>query len=303
MRIVFIGAGAVGGWFGGKLQQAGHDVRFIARGKTLKTLHEIGLTLIDEHGNKQVLSVTAADNWADLVGDEEVDVVISTTKALPGADPFPEVPAGVPIITTQNSVEVPYLAAERFGEDNVFPGIIRGFFVRTAPAVAEFRPGPESLNVGTFDGSDSELVWRFIAALNGAGVDGDFLPNIWVDVWAKAMFVATFGALGAVAQQPIGYLRSTLRDSLQRMVAESDAVARALGVPLADDAVAATMAFADAQGPDNTSSMQRDYLAGIDNELDAQLGAIRRMGDKAGVDTPTLDLVQGIAEAREATQR
>lgn len=299
MRIAIIGAGAVGAWFGGRMAEAGVDVCFIARGETLARIRDEGLRLTDENGRTTIVPVSAAETFDELTamcGD--IDVCIAATKALPGRDPFPQVPLGIPLVTTHNSVEIPYLAAERLGADNVLPGIIRGYFIHTGPAAVEFRPGPQSLNIGTFDGRESAIVDKLIEALHRAGIGGEHLPNIWVDVWTKAMFVATTGALGALANQPIGFLRTVMRDSLQGMIAEVIAVARAHEVPLEEDIVAQTMAFADAQGPDNTTSMQRDIAAGVVSELDAQLGAIRRMGDRAGVETPLLDLVQGALEGR-----
>ena len=300
MRIGIIGAGAVGGWFGGRLAQAGSDVVFLARGETLRRLREVGLTLTDEHGRREVIPVRAAETWEELADDAAIDVVIAATKALPGADPFPSVPDGAALITTHNSVEIPYLAAERYGRDNVYPGIIRGFFIHTGPAEVEFRPGPKSLNIGTFDGRPSRIVDDMIDALGRAGLGGEHLPDIWVDVWTKAMFVANFGALGALADSPIGYLREQMRSSLTRMFEETAAVARAHGVALPEDIVEQTLAFTDAQGPDNTSSMQRDFAAGLTNELDAQIGAIRRMGQAVGVETPTLDLVHLALEGRSS---
>lgn len=107
-----------------------------------------GLTPIDEHGERSIIPVKAADNWGELTADGvDVDVVIAETKALPGNDPIPQVPAGAAVVTTHNSVEIPYLAAGRFGEDKLFPGVIRGFFIHTGPAEVTFRPGPMSLNV------------------------------------------------------------------------------------------------------------------------------------------------------------
>ena len=300
MRIGVFGVGAVGGWFGGRLALAGYDVVFLARGETLTRLREVGLTLIDEHGEQSIIPVKAADNWDELTADGiDVDVVIAATKALPGNDPFPQVPAGAAVVTTHNSVEIPYLAAGRFGEDKVFPGVIRGFFIHTGPAEVTFRPGPMSLNIGTFDGSTNDLVGEVIEALHTAGLGGEQLPDIWVDIWAKAMFVANLGALGALADSPIGYLRSEMRDSLTRMFKETEAVGRACGVVLPEDIVSRTLAFTDAQGYDNTSSMQRDYTAGLTNELDAQIGAIRRMGQKVSVETPTLDLVYDALVGRQ----
>lgn len=297
MRIGIIGAGAVGGEFGGKLDRAGKDVRLVARGRTLEVLRETGLTLIDPEGARSVIDVPAAPSFEELGG---VDVVILATKALPGQETFPAVPEGVPIVTTQNSVEVPYLAAERFGRNNVWPGVVRGFMVHRGPAVVEFRGGPLSLNFGTFDRGDHELAQQLAADLTEAGLAGTVLDDIWVDVWTKAMFTAPFGALGAVTGQPLGVLRTKLRGTFGELFAEVDAVARSMGVDLPVDAVEQTVAFGDSLSGEATTSMQRDYLAGVGSELDAQVGAIRRLGNEAGVATPLHDLLQQVLEARQA---
>lgn len=296
MRIGIIGAGAVGGEFAGKLVQAGKDVAVVARGETLRVLRETGLTLIDPEGRRSVVQVPAAESFDEL---GEVDVVLLATKALPDQETFPAVPAGVPIVTTQNSVEVPHLAAQRLGTENVWPGVVRGFMIHQGPGIVEFRGGPLSLNFGTFDRTHAELADRLAADLTEAGLAGAVLPDIWVDVWTKAMFTAPFGALGAITGQPLGYLRTQLRGSFTDLFREVDAVARAMGVDLPLDAVEQTLAFGDSLGEQATTSMQRDYLAGVDSELDAQVGAIRRLGDESGVETPLHDLLQRVLEARQ----
>lgn len=294
MRIGIIGAGAVGGYFGGRLAQADKDITLLARGRTLEVLRADGLTLIDAAGTTTV-RVPAVESFAEVGG---VDVVIVATKALPSVDTFPGVPAGTPIVTTQNSVEVPYLAADRFGAGNVLPGVVRGFMIHQGPAVVEFRGGPLSLNLGSFHGGDSALGRQLAADLTAAGIPGTWFGDIWLDVWEKAMFVTPFGALGAAAEQPLGYLRTELRSSLEKLVREVAVVARAHGVPLSAAAVATTMDFADAMDAAATSSMQRDFLAGAENELEAQVGAIRRMGAQVGVQTELHDLLHGILNAR-----
>lgn len=295
MRIGIIGVGAVGGEFAGKLAQAGKDVRVVARGRTLEVLRETGLTLIDPGGEKTVIAVPAAESFEELGG---ADVVILATKVLPGQETFPAVPAGVPVVTTQNSVEVPYTAAQRFGAENVWPGVVRGFMVHRGPGVVEFQGGPLSLNFGTFDRSPSDLAEELAAELTAAGLAGTVLGDVWVDVWTKAMFTAPFGALGAVTGKPLGQLRTELRGSLAALFGEVDTVARAMAVDLPLDAVEQALAFADSLSAQATSSMQRDYLAGTASELDAQVGAIRRLGDEAGADTPLHDLLQEVLEAR-----
>lgn len=307
MKIGFLGAGAVGGYFGGLMAQAGQEVGFVARGETLEVLRSTGLTLIDPDDNTTTVPVTSAESFSELreaLGG--LDVVIVATKALPGNETFPDV-EGVPVVTTHNSVEVPYLAAERFGENNVLPGVIRGYLTHLGPAKIKLHPGPLSLNVGTFAGDSASAGDRAAAVareltehLHAAEIGGKCLDDIFVDVWSKALFVTTTGELGALANQPLGYLRTELRGSLEQLMREVEAVARGNDVALPENIVEKTLGFVDQQISEATSSMQRDITAGKPNELDAQVGAIIRMGQKAGVETPLHDLVYGALQGRLA---
>ena len=119
-----------------------------------------------------------------------------------------------------------------------------------------------------------------------------------VDVWSKAMFVATTGALGALAGRPMGVLRTELRPQLRGLMDEVAAAGRGCGVALPADIVDRTLAFADEQYAEATSSMHRDIEAGLPNELDAQIGAVRRMAASVEVGTPLLDYTQAVLEAR-----
>jgi len=281
MRIAVLGVGAVGGWFGGSLVKAGHEVVFIARGETLRVLCEEGLRLNDE----PPIPVEVVEKLVDA-GD--IDILLLAVKVTAGTD-LPELLDGLPghtlVAVTQNSVEVPDLVAEVVGRERVRPGVVRGYFHHTGPGRVEFHGGPISYDVGDGD------VDTFVAALAEAGVDATARGDIDVDVWEKAMYVTTTGALGALAQAPLGELRTRLRPSLEALMREVDATARAHGVPLPDDAVARTLAFADRMPADATSSMHRDLVAGRPNELDAQVGAVCRLAARHGVDVRLHDLL------------
>lgn len=312
MKIGFLGAGAVGGYFGGLMAKAGQDVGFVARGATLEALQSSGLTLISPDANSTTIPVTATTDFSELrekLGG--LDVIIVATKALPGNETFPDVD-GVPIVTTHNSVEIPYTAADQFGENNVLPGVIRGYLTHLGPAKVQLHPGPLSLNVGTFGGvetagsdlsnaASARIARELVEHLQAADIGGKFLDDVFVDVWSKALFVTTTGELGALANQPLGYLRTELRGSLEQLMREVEAVARGNNVDLPDNIVPKTLGFVDKQIPEATSSMQRDITDGKPNELDAQVGAIRRMGQRAGVDTPLHDLIYGALQGRLAS--
>lgn len=290
MKIVVFGAGAVGGWFGGSLVAAGQDVTFVARGESLRVLKEPGLILNDAPPRP----VHAVGTLAEA---GPADVVLLAVKATRAAQ-LPELLAGLPeeavVAVTQNSVEVPGQLADLLGPERVWPGVVRGFFHHLGPGQVSFRGGPISYTFGTWDGAGDPRAERFAAALQDAGVEAVLREDIFADVWEKAMFVTCFGALGSAADQPLGQLRTTLRGSLVALMEEVAAVARATGVPLDSEEVARTMDFADRMPAEATSSMQRDLAAGRGHELDAQVGAVVRLGRRHGVDTRLHDLLYGL---------
>lgn len=317
MRIGIIGAGAVGTFFGAALVRAGHEVTVLARGAALEQIRTTGLTVTEGVPDTTPVPVHAAASPAEMVTADgtPLDVVLLAVKATGETltDRRNQIAAmvqGIPgdpvIATTQNSVEAHRLVADAVGTDRTWPGVVRGYFIHTGPATVRFVPPLASYTVGVWEGTgstrDADLA-AFAAALDGAGIDAVVRDDVWCDIWEKAMFVTCFGALGAVARQPIGVLRTTLRPSLEALVTEADAAARGTGVPLAVDAVARTMAFCDAQPADATSSMQRDITDGIAGELDSQLGAIIRAGDAGGVPTPVHDLIDGLLRLQLAGEQ
>ena len=309
MKIGILGAGAVGGYFGGKLIEAGHDVGFIARGETLDVLRSTGLTLTDAQLETTVLHpIATATDFIELreaLGG--LDAIIIATKSLPDNATFGEglsasELAEVPIVTTHNSVEVHDRAAELFGADRVLAGVVRGYMVKEGPAKVRFHAGPFSLNFGLLPAAKGQwardVAERLAEALHEAGADSKVFDDIAVDIWTKAMFVTTTGELGALADKPMGYLRGPLREQLVALMREVEAAGRGVGVDLPADIVDKNMAFADKQLETATSSMQRDIRDGLPNELDSQVGAICRMGRRGGVPTPLHDMVYGVLQAR-----
>ncbi|GAB3702415.1 2-dehydropantoate 2-reductase [Corynebacterium nasicanis] len=284
MRIAVLGVGAVGGWFGGSLVKAGHDVVFIARGETLRVLREEGLRLNEE----PPLAVEVVETLA-AAGD--IDILLLAVKVTAETDLavlLDALPATALVAVTQNSVEVPDLVGAVVGPERVRPGVVRGYFHHTGPGRVEFHGGPMSYDVGE-GGVDT-----FVEALCAAGIDARARGDIDVDVWEKAMYVTTTGALGAVARAPLGELRTRLRPSLEALMAEIYAAGRAHGVPLSEDAVARTLAFADRMPAEATSSMHRDLVAGRPHELDAQVGAVCRVAARHGVDVRVHELLYAL---------
>jgi len=141
-------------------------------------------------------------------------------------------------------------------------------------------------------------VQEFYEALAETPIKAKIHPDILSDVWMKAMLVTTFGALGAVVEEPIGILRTTYRDSLRALMTEAAQVARTAGIAVKKDAVDTVMSFTDAQSEDGTASMQRDILDGLDSELDSQVGGIVRFAKSHDGQAPLHQLVWDTLSAK-----
>ncbi len=161
------------------------------------------------------------------------------------------------------------------------------------------------VNFGELDNVRSERVERLRAAFQSAGVKAEVPIDIHRSMWSKFLFIAPFSGVGSLARVPVGVWRTVpeTRAMIVRALEEVLAVANARGVTLADDAIAMTLARYDGLSPESTPSMQRDILDGKPSELDAQLGAVVRMGRAVGVPTPVCELMYGALLPQEMKAR
>ncbi|RLP10667.1 2-dehydropantoate 2-reductase [Propionibacterium australiense] len=292
MRFAVVGAGGVGAFLGGRLARAGHDVSFVARGRTLEALRARGLRLT---GDEDFTVPAAATDDPASIGP--VDYVLSCvkatqiTEALAAAGPL--LGPGTAVVTTQNGVDGPRLTADVVGAGHTLPGVMKIFAMIERPGVIARRGGPGTLEVGEWDNAGTARVRALRAVLEGAGVGSPEPDDIWAVLWRKAMMVIPLGELGAITGLTLGELlaRPRLADLWRRATAEIAAVARAHGIDVGEDAVEETMAFNARQPAGSTASLCRDLMAGRPSELDPQTGAIVRLAHEAGVPVPLHDLM------------
>jgi 2-dehydropantoate 2-reductase len=301
MRCAVIGAGGIGGYFGGRLAAAGHDVSFVARGAHLEAIREEGLLVSSVAGDFVVRNASATSDPADI---GPVDFVLLGVKTwqVPGvaATIAPLMGPETGVVTTQNGVEAPGQVAAVVGESAVLPGVAKVFASIEGPGHIQHSGGPGSLSLAEWDNHPSERVDRLREALTGAGIPSPVPQDIWVELWAKVVFVEPFGALGAALDATIGELRTSdsRRGLLEDAMREVEAVARARQVALPEDIVARTLDFIDQQPPDGTSSLQRDLVAERPSELDAWVGALVRLGTAAGLPVPLHRLLLEVLTTR-----
>jgi 2-dehydropantoate 2-reductase len=296
MRVAVFGVGAVGGYFGGRLAQAGFDVVFIARGETLRALQTQGLRLESPRGKALIHPVRAADGPA---GVEPVDVAILGVKAwqVPEAARAlrPLLAPGGFALPLQNGVDAPSQLAEELGPDRAVGGLCRIICLTVGPGHVRHLGGEPAVLFGEMDGRPSARTEALRDAFARAGVVAKIPPDIHVALWEKFLFLAPWSGIGALTRAPIGIMLGVpeTRGLFEQAMSEIANVARARGVALPPDAVARSLRFLDAAPPDGTASMQRDIIAGRPSELESQSGAVVRLGREAGVPTPVHAFIYG----------
>jgi 2-dehydropantoate 2-reductase len=297
MRIAVIGAGGIGGYFGGRLAASGQDVVFVARGDHLAAIQRDGLSVASVAGDFTVAPARATHDTTDIGVVDVVMLCVKTWQVASATETLPPLLGqNTAVLTVQNGVEAPQQVAEAVGQPRVLPGIAKVFASIESPGVIRHQGGPGSLAFAEWNNRPSERVAAFRSALKDAGAIVVVPAEIWAELWAKFLFVVPFGTLGAAADATIGELRRDphTRRLLEEGMREIQAVATATGVRLPEDVVETTMAFVDQQPERATSSLQRDLLSRSPSELDAWTGAVARLGLTAGVDTPVHRVLHGV---------
>ncbi|MBB3192438.1 2-dehydropantoate 2-reductase [Halomonas cerina] len=290
MRFAIYGTGGVGGYFGGRLAEAGEDVTFIARDDHLAAIQRDGLRINSICGDFAVVPAQATDDPA-TVG--VVDCVIVAVKAWQVAEAAaamaPLVGPDTLVLPLENGVEAADHLGEALGDDRVLGGLCGILAYREAPGVIRHAGVDPFVRFGERDNRPSERTQRLKAVFDAAqGVSAEIPDDIHVAIWSKFLFICAMSGVGAVTRAPIGVSR-TLPESrrlLEQVMEEIVAVGWARGVALPDTAVRRAMKFVDSLPETSTASMQRDIMAGLPSELDSQNGAVVRLGEAAGVATP-----------------
>ena len=293
MRIAVFGVGGVGGYFGGRLAQAGEEVIFIARGEHLRALQTSGLRVDSLKGDFVVHPIRATDNLEEI---GEVDMVLVTVKAWQVPEAAGAIKAsGSAMIGPQtgvvflgNGVDAPGQLAAVLGSEHVLGGLCQISALIAGPGHIRHVGIEPYAAFGELDKSSSQRAEKLRQAFARAGVKVEVPADILSAMWEKFLFIASISGVGAVTRAPAGVMRSLpeTRQMLEQAMQEIQAVARACEITLPEDIVAQKMAFIDGIAPHVTASMQRDIIEGKPSELSAQNGAVVRMGQEAGVPTP-----------------
>jgi len=297
VKVIVLGAGGVGAYYGGQLARAGHEVTLYARGENLAAIRERGLEIRTSEGSSMV-PIDATDRVDDLSAADFAILAVKSYSLDSIGPVVKEVAARVTaILPFLNGVETTdRLLAMGIPRIEILGGVTRISVARVQPGVVERRGEFQSVVVGELDGRITDRVTRIAAAFRETGVDARASNQIEKELWQKFVFIAALAASCGLSRTPVGPLRERPlgRRLLQRAVQEVVDVARARGIPLAADESAQVVGAIDALPPGAKPSFLLDLEAGGPNELDILSGAVSRYADEAGVPTPIHDTAAAV---------
>jgi 2-dehydropantoate 2-reductase len=290
MKILVMGSGGVGGFYGGRLAHAGCDVTFVARGAHLEALRRDGLLIENRaQGDIRIKPVKVTE---DPAAAGVVDLVLIAVKLWDTESAARAVKAnvgpGTAVLSLQNGVTKDDILRNELGAAAVIGGA--GYVAThiSRPGVILQTGALQRAVIGEYDGRRSPRVEALHSALVRAGVQAEISPDIRRSLWEKYTFLVGLSGTTATMRMPIGAIRSNLqtRAFLLEIMKETVAVGRALGVALPADYAEDRLRFADNVPADMTSSMHHDLERGNRLEVEWLSGGVVQLGMRARVPTP-----------------
>ena len=288
MRIAVVGAGGVGGYFGGRLAASGADVHFVARGAHLRAMQQSGLRLISPKGDVHVPRISASDDPAAI---GPVDVVMFAVKLYDTEQAVAMLPPLIGprtiVLPFQNGVDGVDIVTRAVGAPHAGGGTCYVSAAISEPGVIK-HTAMDHLIFGELDGSRSERLEMLLAACAKTNFQSTLSTSIDVDIWTKFTRLSVLSGMTTVTRSPLGVIMQDpdLRAMLKGAVAEALAVANAKGIPVRSDMVDDVAKAYDALPPQTKASMLVDLENGRRLELPWLSGAVARIGREVGVPTP-----------------
>ncbi|GFE52416.1 2-dehydropantoate 2-reductase [Roseobacter cerasinus] len=318
MKICIFGAGAIGGYMGAKLAQAGADVSLVARGPHLAAMKENGLTLIEEGADPVTMPVTVSDDPSELGPQDYVIVTLKAHSVPPVVDKMqPLLGDDTTIVSGVNGVPWWYFHKigtdlegtrlttvdpgnaqwEGFGPDRVLGCVVYPAAEVSEPGVIKHVEG-NRFSLGEPDGSKSERAVALSKALMAAGLKAPVRPRLRDEIWVKLWGNLSFNPISALTHATLDVLCTDpgTRAVARGMMVEAQEIAEKLGVKFPID-VERRIDGGGAVGAHRTSMLQ-DLDAGRPMEIDALVASVQELGRVTETPTPTIDTVLSLVQLR-----
>jgi len=290
MRIVVMGSGGTGGYFGAKLARAGEDVTFVARGAHLEAIRERGLRVKSPIDGEWVVRAPAVER---LDGLPPADLVLFCVKSFDteraGEVIKPVVGRDTGVLPVQNGVDNGEKLERILGPGHVMGGVAQVLSTIEAPGVVSHRFLGRVV-FGEMDGLPSERARAFLQACKRAGIEAQISGKMLRALWEKYVFIAAHAGMTALTRCPAGVVRAVpeTRAMYRLILGEMVALGNAVGAGLDADLPDTAMGMLDNLGAAFTSSLHHDLAEGKRLELEALHGHAVRLGERHGIPTPML---------------
>jgi len=298
-KVLVVGAGALGGYFGGCLARTGAQVAFLLRPKTREQLSRQGLRIKSINGDFALRPLLVAE-------PEEAplpELILLSTKCYDVAPVLPKlaplIDRGSLILTLQNGVRTEEEIRDYYQKDCVLAGVAFITAKCPEPGVIEHRRGG-ILSLGELSGEKTERLRKAHALLSASGIECRLRSRILCAKWEKLCWNATFNPLSVILGHPIRLILETpsLLEVVRHGIAEVVAVAAAEGYPLNPNIIENTISASFDLG-DFYTSMYEDFKHGKPSEIEYLNGEVLRRGRKRGIKTPIQHMLYGLVKALE----
>ncbi|MEV0070703.1 2-dehydropantoate 2-reductase [Amycolatopsis sp. NPDC050768] len=289
MRVVVMGTGGVGGYFGARLAQGGHDVSFIARGKHLEALRTNGLKVESAFGDLHLPKIDVTDDPTQLAPADLVLFGVKLWDTETSAELIkPLLTEQTAVVSFQNGVVKDDILRRVLGPEHVIGGVCYIAATIAEPGVIRHTGTLQKLVFGEYDGTISARVQKFHDACAESNIDVEISTGIEQTIWEKFVFLVGLSGTTSTARTTIGPIRANPRSRafLHDVMAEVLEVARAQGVALPADYADDRLAFTDGVPEGMTSSMHHDLERGNRLEVTWLSGDVVERGKALGVPTP-----------------
>ena len=293
MKIFVIGAGGVGGYFGGRICKAGFDTTFLLRGETLTAIKNNGLYVKSILGDFKVYP-EVTDDYRTVA---QADLIILSVKSwqieaiAKKLKPFVK-PTAI-ILPLQNGADNAERLTKILNKESVIAGLCRIVSKIESPGIIDHFTYEPEIIFGEMDHMPSERVQNIKAVFDKAGFKNRISAHIQQDIWIKFLFITSISAMGALTRSVLGVMREDpyLREQLKVTANEVVSVGQALKIPVGQQDIDKMFELIDTLDYHTTMSLQRDIMEGKPSELENFNGYIVKQGDLLHIDTPVNDFI------------
>ena len=306
MEILVYGIGGVGGYFGGKLANAGLNVSMIARGEHLNQIQKHGLEVESINGNFKVEPKIATSDISEV---PRPDLIILGIKSwqIPAvaAELKPIIGENTVVLPLQNGADNYEKLIEVLPEKNVLAGLCFIVSFLEEPGKIKHAAFEPKITFGEIDNSQSDRVLKIRDIFDEAGITNTIPENIRLEIWKKFLFICTVSGIGGLTRVPIDKIRESdyLFDMMKKSAKEIVEVGKAKNIPLTDKHLEMIFGIINSQPKGTTASTQRDIMNGKPSELENFNGFIVKQGEKLGVETPVNRFIYECLKPMESAAR